>query len=154
VRAKIVTAHPDLLETHDSFFLASPQAPDTGRDYEVERVRLHSGAALLKLAGCDDRDAAEALRGMLVQVPIEHAVQLEEGEYYQHQVVGLEVETVDGEPLGRLVEVLETGANDVYIVLGPRGEILIPALSAVVQRIDLDDGRMIVHPLPGLLPEE
>jgi len=109
---------------------------------------------LLKLGGCDDRNAAEGLRGLLVQVPVDDAVPLEEGEYYHFQIVGLRVETDAGELLGRVVEVLETGANDVYVVRGPRGEVLLPAVESVVDVLDPAAGRMVVHLLPGMLEED
>jgi len=65
----------------------------------------------------------------------------------------VEVVTTEGEPLGRVAEVIETGANDVYVVHGPRGEILIPAIEDVVRELDLEARRMIVEILPGLLEE-
>ena len=120
----------------------------------LERFRLHKGNALLKLAGCDDRDTAALLRGYLLQVPIEDAIPLEEGEYYEYQILGLKVWTVSGEHLGKVVEVLVTGANDVYVVHGTypgHGEILIPALESVVLEIDLEAARMVVDLPEGLL---
>jgi len=107
---------------------------------------------LLKLAGCDDCNAAEALRDLLVQVAIEDALPLEEGECWLYQVLGLEVWTTDGERLGLVQEVLETGANDVYVVQDRRGQqVLIPALKNVVLEIDLDAGRMLVELPAGLI---
>jgi len=120
----------------------------------LERFRLHKGNALLKLAGCDDRDAAALLRGYLLQVPIQDAIPLEEGEYYEYQILDLEVWTVSGEHLGKVVEVLVTGANDVYVVQGAHPghkEILIPALESVVLEIDLEGERMVVDLPEGLL---
>lgn len=143
---EILTGYPERLSQHPVFYLG-PQA----KPYPVEDVRFHQGAALIKLAGCDDRNTAETLRGMLVQIPLEDAVPLEEGEYYYFQLVGVEVFTDQGEPLGRVVEVMETGANDVYIVRGPRGEVLIPAVEDVVRELDLTARRMVITPLPGLL---
>jgi 16S rRNA processing protein RimM len=109
---------------------------------------------LLKLGGCDDRTAAELLRGMLVQVPAESAAPLESDEFYQFQIIGLAVETDTGQHLGKVVEVLETGANDVYVVRGPSGEVLLPAVDEVVREVDPASGRMVVHLLPGLVDEE
>lgn len=120
----------------------------------LERFRLHKGNALLKLVGCDDRGTATSLRGYLLQVPIEDAIPLEDGEYYEYQILGLEVWTVSGEHLGRVVEVLATGANDVYLVHGTypgHKEILIPALESVVLEIDLEGVRMVVELPEGLL---
>ena len=121
--------------------------------WPVEGYRLHKGHVLLKLSHCDDRNTAETLRGHLIQVPRDEAVPLDEGEYYEHQIVGLEVWTVAGEHLGEVVEILYTGANDVYVVRGPgpgRREILIPAIKEVVLEIDLASGRLVVELLEGL----
>lgn len=153
LRVAIVSSFPDLLERHRSFFLSSPRSPERGVEFPVEKVRLHTGIMLLKLRGCEDRNAAEELRGMLVQIPIEDAAPLEGGEYYEFQIIGIDVETDDGEPLGKVVQVLETGANDVYVVRGPCGEVLLPAVDNVVREVDTAAGRMIVHMLPGLLGE-
>jgi 16S rRNA processing protein RimM len=108
---------------------------------------------LLKLEGCDDRNGADELRGMLVQIPTEEAEPLGEGEYYHFQLIGLAVETESGERLGQVVEVLETGANDVYVVRGIRGEVLLPAVDDVIRAIDLESKRMMVRLLPGMMSE-
>ncbi|MCX7681268.1 MAG: ribosome maturation factor RimM [Anaerolineae bacterium] len=154
LRVRILTEYPERLHVHTHFYLAHPDSAELVHRYTVERIRLHRGVLLLKLEGCDDRNAAEALRGMLVQIPLEDAVPLEEGEYYLFQLLGVEVETEHGERLGRVVEVLETGANDVYVVRGPRGEVLVPAISEVVRQLDLAAKRMIIHLMPGLLGDE
>jgi 16S rRNA processing protein RimM len=118
---------------------------------KMEGFRLHQGRVLLKLEGCDDRTAAEALRGAFVQVPIEEAIPLKEGEYYEHQIVGLAVWTAKGEALGEVVEILYTGANDVYVVRGlDRSEILIPAIAGVILKVDLEAGRLVVELPEGL----
>jgi 16S rRNA processing protein RimM len=110
---------------------------------------------LLRLRGVGDREAAEQLRDQLVQIPAEEASPLEEDEYYLHQVLGMEVETEEGEPLGEVVEVLSPpDANDVFIVHGLRGELLIPSIEEVILELDLEEGRMVVRPLPGLFGEE
>jgi 16S rRNA processing protein RimM len=151
LRVKVVTDYPERLGQRTSFYLAHPNSPEAVRCYPVEKLRLHKEALLLKLVGCDSRNAAEELRGMLVQIPIEEAVPLEEGEYYHFQLIGVRVETECGEMLGQVVEILETGANDVYIVRGPRGEVLLPAVGEVVLKLDLKLKRMMVRLLPGML---
>ncbi len=121
--------------------------------WTLEGYRLHHGRALLKLKGCDNRNIAESLRTLLVLVPLEEAIPLEEDEYYEHQIVGLAVWTSSGEWLGEIEEILYTGANEVYIVRGHepgRKEILIPAIEDVVLEIDLAAGRMTIEPLEGL----
>jgi 16S rRNA processing protein RimM len=116
----------------------------------VETVRMHQNVVLLKLAGYDDRDAAQALRGVWLQVPEEEALPLEEGEYYLYQLVDLAVFTNDGQHLGVLVDVIETGANNVFVVRGEQGERLLPDIADVVQEIDFENGRMTVQLLPGM----
>jgi 16S rRNA processing protein RimM len=121
---------------------------------EVERVRLHQAYGILKLADVDDRDDADLLREQFVMVPLDDAVPLDEDEYYHFQLIGLTMVTDADEILGDVTDILETGANDVYVVNGPRyGEILVPAIASVVQEIDLDARRIIITPLPGLLPD-
>lgn len=122
------------------------------RPYLVERFWRHRQDVLLKLHGCDDRSQAEAWRGRLVQICLDEAGPLDPNEYYTHQLVGLEVVTLEGEPLGALEEILTTGANDVYVVRGPRGEVLIPAHVEFVRQVDLERGVMRVYLMPGLAP--
>ena len=124
------------------------------RPYAVESARLHKGNVTLKLAGIDNPAQAEALRGELLYVPVAEAVPLGEDEYYHSQILGLDVWTTEGQYLGRVTEILETGSNDVYVVQGEDREILIPALATVVQQVDLERRRLIVALPPGLLEEE
>lgn len=76
------------------------------------------------------------------------------GQFFWHQIIGLTVETADGRQLGRVEDVLRTGANDVYVVRGDLGEVLVPAIAPVVKRIDPDAGRLVVELIPGMLPRE
>ena len=151
LRVGILTNYPERLGQHAYFYLASPDLPEIARRYPVEKLRRHKKVLLLKLGGCDDRNAAEELRGQLVQIPIEEAVPLEEGEYYYFQLIGVRVEAESGESLGQVVDVLETGANDVYVVRGPQGEVLLPAVKDVVLKLDLEAKQMVVNLLPGML---
>jgi 16S rRNA processing protein RimM len=149
LRVELLTDYPERFALHRLLYLGP-----TAQPYELEAVRFHKEAALIKLVGCDDRDAAGLLRGQLVQIPMDQAVPLEDGEYYLFQVIGLEVVTDAGESLGRVVEVIDTHANDVYLVRGPRGEVLLPAIADVVQEIDWEARRIRVTLLPGLLGDE
>ncbi len=123
----------------------------------LRKVVLHAQQAgrkaLFRFEGIDTVEQAETLRGLLVQVPLTEATALTKDEFYWHQIVGLEVEDTAGNKLGRLVDILRTGANDVYVVDPGEGkkEVLIPAIEDVVKQIDLVGERMIVEPLPGLL---
>ena len=120
----------------------------------LEGYRLHKRRALLRLADCNDRNTAEELRGYLIQVPLEEAIPLAEGEYFEHQILGLGVWTQEGEQLGTVKEIIYTGANEVYVVrcVGPKQrDILIPAIEGVVLQIDLVAGRLIVELPNGLV---
>jgi 16S rRNA processing protein RimM len=117
----------------------------------VEDVRFHKSWVLLKLAGCNDRDAAAALRGQLLRVREDQAIPLQENEYFLYQLEGLAVISEDGTLLGELVRVIETGANNVFVVQGDSGELLIPDTAQVVRDIDFEESRITVHLLPGLL---
>src|SRR5690554_3841069 len=91
----------------------------------VERTRFHKGFVIVKLEGVDDRDAAETLRGALLQVGRDQVHPLPEGQYYVFDIVGMHVVDEDGRDLGVVRDVLFTGANDVYVVEKPDGSELL-----------------------------
>jgi 16S rRNA processing protein RimM len=105
---------------------------------------------LLTLETVADRDAADALRGWLVQVPESESWRLPRGRFYWHQIIGLRVVTAEGEEIGTVTDILETGANDVYVVKVDGRERLIPAIKDVVTEIAPERGEMVVSLLPGL----
>jgi len=150
VRAQILTQDPDRFRLLKRVFLGlEDQEPVP---WVLEGYRLHKGQVLLKLQGCEDRGTAETLRWHVVQVPLEEALPLDEDEVYEYQILGLSVCTQDGEPLGTIKEIIETGANDVLVLSSPeRGEILVPATDEVIVEVDLDAGRMVVVLPDGLL---
>ncbi len=149
VRAEVLTDFPQRFSGMERIFVGDGKVP-----YRVESARLHKGNVVLKLEGVNTPDEAERLRGALLYVPVEEAVPLGEDEYYYHQIIGLEVWTADGRFLGRVTEILETGANDVYVAEKDGREVLIPAVASVVQEVDLEHHRLVVSPPPGLLEEE
>lgn len=153
VRMKVITHYPERLPKLKTVYLAS--APDSLKisEYHLERVRMHQEYALMKFQGIDNRDQADKLRQLVVMVAVNDAIPLEDGEHYLFQLVGLSVETEVGEKIGVLTEVLETGANDVYIVDSPQyGEVLIPAIDQTIKSVDVNSGIMIVSLPEGLLP--
>jgi 16S rRNA processing protein RimM len=153
LRMRILTAYPERLNDLKTVYLdRNPETQDAAA-HTVEGVRMHQQYALLKLAGVDDRDAADLFRQLYVLVPVEAAVPLEAGEVYLYQLIGLTVQTQDGQLLGKLVEVLETGANDVFVIDSPRyGEVLIPDTEETILDIDVETGLMVVSLPEGLLP--
>lgn len=155
VRVRPLTDFPDRLLDLGQVRLARGY-PGGGVRAEVRRV-LHSerrGASFVMVfEGVGSREAAGALAGSRLEVPMGEAHQLPAGHYYRFQLVGLLVEDETGRRIGRVREIIETGANDVLVVTpdqpaGPRDETLVPALKETVQEIDLDAGRIIVKLLP------
>ena len=112
---------------------------------------LPNGQALLRLRELATPALARTLSGAWIFAPIGSVEDLEPGEYYHYQLIGLSVVTDEGESLGTIREILVTGSNDVYVVRPENGpEILLPAISQVVQSIDLVSGTVLVHLLDGL----
>jgi 16S rRNA processing protein RimM len=120
----------------------------------VRTIARHGQFYLLRLEGVEDRDAAEKHRGGDVYLRQSEIPALPRGTYYHWQIVGLEVLTEEGEDLGSVTEILQTGANDVYVVRAEHGgEILLPAIESVVRDVDLESRTMHVRLLPGLRGE-
>jgi 16S rRNA processing protein RimM len=117
----------------------------------LERVDPY-GYPMLILEGYRDRSAAESLRGELIEIEEEELGSLPEGEYYIHDLIGIEVVTSEGERVGEVSDVLSTGANDVYVIRRDgRRDALVPAISDVVVDVNLTERRITIEPMPGLL---
>jgi 16S rRNA processing protein RimM len=113
----------------------------------ITRCRLKDNLAIMKVEGIASREEVDELRGALVRIDLEHAAPLEEGEFYHFQLIGLTAVDESGEQLGIVSDIIETGANDVYVIKDAEGkELLIPALEDVVPSIDVEKGTMVVRP--------
>jgi 16S rRNA processing protein RimM len=124
------------------------------RPLRLRSHRRHSNALLVAFEGYDTPEQAGELRNQLAYVTAADRPTLPEGEYYHHQLIGLKVVSEQGKVLGKVTEILATGANDVYVVraeIGP--EILIPAADEFVRAVDLERGELQVRLAPGLLPD-
>ena len=121
-----------------------------GVETAITSSRPHRGGLVVRLESVADRSAAETLKGASLTVPRDQVEPLPDGSYYYFQVIGLRVRTDDGEELGEVREVIATGSNDVYVVRGPAGERLVPALNDVVLDVNLDLGVMTVRLPEGL----
>ena len=128
---------------------------DTGRDYmklEIENVKYFKQYAILKFKGIDNINDIEKYKGRSLYVTRDQAIPLEEDEYYIADLIGLDVYLESGEKFGVLKDVMETGANHVYIVETEEGkEVLIPAIHECVLDIDVEENRMEIHLMDGLL---
>jgi 16S rRNA processing protein RimM len=120
--------------------------------YHITSSREHKQFIIVKFAEVEDMNAAEKLKGALIQITPDQLMPLPKDNYYIFEIVGLDVYTVAEEKLGRVKQVLKTGANDVYVVKPPAGaDILVPALKQVVKEINLEANRMVVELPEGLL---
>ena len=124
---------------------------DEEKNLFIHQARPHKNIVLVKFDGIDDRDSAEALRGGLLKIAEAGLPPLAENEYHLSDLYDMEVETIEGEVLGIIAEIIATGANDVYAVrdsLG--GQLLIPAIKECIRKVDVENCKMTVALLPGL----
>ncbi len=120
-----------------------------GQQWVVQRGRWTGRIVILKLRGLETRNEAETLRGAELTVP-EAAELNEEGVYYLHDIIGLPVFDAAGEQIGKLEDVFNSGATDIYVVRGDKGELLLPALDDVVTEVDIAGGRIVVAVPEGI----
>ena len=128
---------------------------DTGkefRDLEIKNVRFFKNLVILKFKGIDNINDIEKYKGHDLWIPREEGQELDEDEYYIADLLGLRVILDDGTEFGILKNVMETGANDVYIIdTNAHGEVLVPAIRECIQDIDLEKNTMTIHLMKGLI---
>ena len=136
VKLQSFTQAPENLQAYPSVWVAMGS---TWQEHALEEARVHGTAVVAKLAGCDDRDAAARYRGRDVAVPRAALPEPARNEFYWADLIGLQVVNAEGEKLGRVDEVFETGANDVLVVKGDR-ERLIPFTEQAIKQVDTAGG--------------
>ena len=128
---------------------------DTGREritMEIEGVKFFKQYAIVKFKGYDSINDIEKYKRAKLYVTRDHAVKLQKDEYFIADLVGLNVVTDEGEPFGKMKDVLATGANDVYVVEREDGtEVLLPAIRECVKAVDMEQGQITVHIMEGLI---
>ena len=128
---------------------------DTGKErlsLEIEGVKFFKQFAILKFKGFDNINDIEKYKGKSLWIPREQAVPLSEDEYYIADLLGMDVVLEDGKYLGRLEDVIETGANDVYVVRTEEGqEVLLPAIKECVLQVEVERNQMRIHLMKGLI---
>ena len=149
VKLEALTTNPRRFRKGNTFILEGETAEER---LVLEEAKEVQGALTAKFQGLENREQAAALVGKLLFVTARELGESPQDSFWEHQLLGLEVITMDGDRLGEVVEVMETGANDVLVVEGDR-EYLIPMIAEVVKEIDLDSGTIMVKPLPGLLED-
>lgn len=150
------TEFPERFFEMESVRLFEQGSEDTYGVFVLEGCREHKGALILKLEKVDTISQAEQLRQMLIKVSVDELMPLPPGRHYIFQLIGLECQTTAGVKLGVITDVLQTGANDVYVIRPYPGltklkEILIPVIPQVVLDIRPEEGLVLVELLDGLL---
>ncbi|PJF28879.1 MAG: 16S rRNA processing protein RimM [Phototrophicales bacterium] len=154
LRVQLMTDYPERIAKLKKIALGDSPTSAKVQFYGVEFMRPHQDYGLLKLKTVNDRNQAELLRDLFVMVKTEDAVPLADDEIYLYQLIGMMVKTDTDDILGTVTDVLETGANDVYIVQSDQyGEILIPAIPDVILKTDADTNIITVKLPEGLLGE-
>lgn len=128
---------------------------DTGKEtipLEIQSVKFFKQFVILKFKGIDNINDIEKYKRCSLYVTREHAVALEEDEYFIADMIGMEVCTEDGNIFGTLEDVIETGANDVYVIENAEhGEVLVPAIKECIRSVDIEKGQMMIHLMDGLI---
>lgn len=128
---------------------------DTGKDYmelHIEGVKFFKQMVILKFKEFNSIDDVMAYKNKDLLVTRDNAVKLEENEYFICDLIGLHVVTDEGEDFGKLTDVLQTGANDVYVVECPNGkEVLLPVIDECILDVDLEKQQVTAHIMPGLI---
>ncbi len=138
---EVLTDFPDKITPGMNLFIGSRH-----KEYQVASVRPSAEKMLISFSGLTDCDQVSILRNQLVYIKTADANQLPEGEFYHHEIVGMQVVDENGQPIGSIQEILVTGANDVYVVFDEDGkEILLPAIRSVVLSINKQSKRMVVR---------
>ena len=122
------------------------------KDFIIEDVKYSKNLVLLKLKGIDDINSAEIYKNCYIKIPRSQAVKLPENSYFIVDLIGLNVYTDNDEELGNIIDVFSTGANDIYVVKNELGkQVLLPAISDVIKKVDIQNKKMIVHLIDGLI---
>jgi 16S rRNA processing protein RimM len=141
------TDFPDRIKSGRKIYIGDKHESAT-----FDTVRIHGDSLLISLRGYDTPEAVGRFRNQWVYVKAKDVPPLPEGQHYKYEFVDLDVIDDQGNALGKIAEILETGANDVYVVRDEAGkEILLPAIPSVVLEVDMEARKMKVHLLEGLI---
>ncbi|MGH7453343.1 MAG: ribosome maturation factor RimM [bacterium] len=122
-------------------------------EYRVERVQIGKSEVFVKFYGVDDRNQAETLRGASLMIPSEARVPAPADQYYHFEIIGLPAYTAAGEPLGEIVNIETFPAHDVWVIRNGDRERLVPAVEAFIKEVDVQNRRIVIVPIPGLLED-
>ncbi len=151
--ALVVGADPSVRELFSRGLhcrLRHPEDEATARHAVIAAVSAHRSGVRIRLQDLHTREGAEALVGTLIELPRDQMPVPAENEYYDYDIIGLTAVDLDERVLGTVVEIIPTGACDVYVIAGEEGELLVPATSHAVLAIELEHHRIVVDPETGV----
>jgi 16S rRNA processing protein RimM len=149
VLVEVHTDFPERLQPKAVIYAGEAHIPLT-----IRRKRIHNDGILLAFDDFSTPEQVGRFRNQNIYISVTDAMELPEGEFYHHELLGLSVMDETGGSLGKVTEIIQTGANDVYVITNDAGhEILLPAIAEVILDVDLDSKIMQVHLLPGLVEE-
>ena len=144
LKVKVLTDFPERFSPLSNIYIKhQPTA--------IKSAIWRKGMVIIKLDGIDSYQEAQGLQGQPIEIHRSQIKPLPDGQYYHFQLIGLEVQTTRGELLGNISQILTTAGNDVYVVKGSQGEILIPAVEGVVKSVNIKRGFIIIEAIDGLL---
>lgn len=149
IKIESLTDFPERFKQVRRVFLVSPKG--TEKSCAMRSVRYSGSAPLLLLDGFDTPEQAKTITGWLIKIPEEEAIPLPKGQYYWFELLGMEVFAEDGEKLGSIIDIFETGSNDVYVIKHNGKEVYIPATREIVKNVDTKARTMIIHLMEGLM---
>ena len=152
LKVYLLTDVPNRFAQLETIYLGPDHTP-----CRIVGVRPFKGEMiLLRLQGVEDPTAADTMRRVALQIPLSQLAKLPPDSYYHHEILGLQVITLKGQMVGKIVDIIETGGNDVYVIRGGDGgkDILIPAIKDVVKQVDLIRQMMYIDPIQGLLDDD
>lgn len=149
VKVKPFTENIEQFEELEKIYIKNK---DGKKEYKIQEVKYHKQMVLIKFEGIDNPEDADLLRGSYLLINRKDAKPLEEGTYYIVDLLGLEVYTDEGVLLGKVDDIFNTGSNDIYVVKDELGkQVLLPGIDNVIKQVDLENKKIIVHIIPGLM---
>ncbi|HEX8997320.1 MAG TPA: ribosome maturation factor RimM [Ktedonobacterales bacterium] len=150
LKVRPLSDFPERFSVGGALYLGDKHEPHT-----ITSARLRPGSHILALSGIESATDAERLRGQRLYVPASELAPLASDQFYQHDMLGLKVEHINGAALGVIVDILNTGASDIYVVRDETtgAEHMLPAVKEFIKQVDLAAGVVRVEPIPGLFDE-
>ena len=148
IKVKSISSDPERFKKLKKIYIQKEKL----NTYSIESVRISNKFVFLKLLEINNREDTEILRGCDILIDESDLIDLLPGEYYIHDLIGCRVVTEDGLELGELIDVSQFSSNDVYVVKNGAGkEVLIPATKEVIKQVDIEQKKIVVHLLEGLI---